>query len=49
MHTTQQALSINTEVCDPKALESNLAKIISLAERKGGTVTARVGQDTRIF
>jgi hypothetical protein len=40
-YTTQQALSINLEVCDPEALESNLAKIISLAERKGGTVSAR--------
>jgi hypothetical protein len=40
-YTTQQALSINVEVCSPDALESNLAKIISLAERKGGTVTAR--------
>ena len=40
-YTTQQALSINIEVCSPEALESNLAKIISLAERKGGTVTAR--------
>ena len=40
-YTTQQALSINIEVCSPDALESNLAKIISLAERKGGTVTAR--------
>ncbi|WP_333320030.1 DUF3987 domain-containing protein [Microcoleus sp. D3_18a_C4] len=40
-YTTQQALSINIEVSSPDALESNLAKIISLAERKGGTVTAR--------
>jgi len=40
-YTTQQALSINVEVCSPDALESNLAKIISLAERKGGAVTAR--------
>jgi len=40
-YTTQQALSINIEVCDPEALESNLAKIISLAERKGGTVSVR--------
>jgi Protein of unknown function (DUF3987) len=40
-YTTQQALSINIEVCSPDALESNLAKIISLAERKGGAVTAR--------
>jgi CRISPR-associated protein Cmr3 len=40
-YTTQQALSINIEVCSPDALESNLAKIISLAERSGGKVTAR--------
>ena len=40
-YTTQQALSINIEVCSPNALESNLAKIISLAERNGGKVTAR--------
>jgi hypothetical protein len=40
-YTTQQALSINVEVCSPDALESNLAKIISLAERSGGKVTAR--------
>ena len=45
MHTNQQALSINTEVCDPGFLESNLGKIISLAERKGGIVKTRVGQD----
>ncbi|MEG4508537.1 DUF3987 domain-containing protein [Microcoleus sp. F6_B4] len=40
-YTTQQALSINIEVCSPDALESNLAKIISLAERNGGTVSIR--------
>jgi hypothetical protein len=40
-YTTQQALSVNIEVCSPDALESNLAKIISLAERKGGTATVR--------
>ena len=40
-YTTVQALSINIEVSSLDALESNLAKIISLAERKGGTVTAR--------
>ena len=40
-YTTQQALSINIEVCDPEALESNLTRIISLAERKGGTVSGR--------
>jgi hypothetical protein len=40
-YTTQQALSINVEVCSPDALESNLAKIISMAEGNGGKVTAR--------
>jgi hypothetical protein len=40
-YTTQQALSINVEVCSPDALESNLAKIISLAEGNGGSVTVR--------
>jgi len=40
-YTTQQALSINLEVCTPDALESNLVKIISLAEQKGGSVTVR--------
>src|SRR6476620_146643 len=40
-YTTQQALSINIEVCDPEALASNLTRIISLAERKGGTVSGR--------
>jgi hypothetical protein len=40
-YTTQQALSINLEVSSPDALESNLVKIISLAEQKGGFVTVR--------
>jgi len=40
-YTTQQALSINLEICEPAALAPSLAKIISLAERKGGTVSAR--------
>ena len=40
-YTTQQALSINLEVCTPDALESSLVKIISLAEQKGGSVTVR--------
>jgi hypothetical protein len=35
------SLEYKFEVCSPDALESNLAKIISLAERNGGTVTAR--------
>jgi hypothetical protein len=40
-YTTQQALSINLEISNPNALESNLVRIISLAERKGGTVSGR--------
>jgi hypothetical protein len=40
-YTTQQALSINLEISSPDALESNLVRIISLADRKGGTVSAR--------
>src|SRR4028118_679404 len=40
-YTTQQALSINLEICEPAALAPSLAKIISLAERKGGMVSAR--------
>jgi len=40
-YTTQQALSINVEVCSPDALESNLAKIISLTKGNGGSVTVR--------
>ncbi len=40
-YTTQQALSLNTEVCSTDALAPNLVKILSLAERKGGTVSTR--------
>jgi CRISPR-associated protein Cmr3 len=41
-YTTQQALSINIEVCSPDALDGNLAKIISMARAsKTGSVTAR--------
>lgn len=40
-YTTQQALSLNVEVCSTDALAPNLVKILSLAERKGGTVSAR--------
>ncbi|MEZ2303990.1 MAG: DUF3987 domain-containing protein [Microcoleus sp.] len=40
-YTTQQALSLNVEVSDPKALAPNLAKILALAERRNGTVSAR--------
>ncbi|MEG3882137.1 DUF3987 domain-containing protein, partial [Microcoleus sp. herbarium7] len=40
-YTTEQALNINLEVSEPSALAPNLVKILSLAERKGGTVSAR--------
>jgi hypothetical protein len=40
-YTTQQALSINLEVSNPDALETNLVRVISLAERNGGEVSAR--------
>jgi len=40
-YTTDQALSLNLEICEPTALAPSLAKIISLAERKGGMVSAR--------
>jgi len=38
-YTTDQALSLNLEICEPTALAPNLAKIISLAERNGGTIS----------
>ncbi|XZN90106.1 MAG: DUF3987 domain-containing protein [Microcoleus sp.] len=40
-YTTEQALNINLEVAESSALAPNLVKILSLAERKGGTVSAR--------
>lgn len=40
-YTTQQALSINIEVCEPDALEGNLAKIILLAQQKNRPITVR--------
>ncbi|MEG3987005.1 DUF3987 domain-containing protein [Microcoleus sp. S28C3] len=40
-YTTQQALSINLEVCSPNALESNLVKIMELTKDRGGTVSGR--------
>jgi hypothetical protein len=39
-YTTDQALSVNLDICEPSALAPNLAKIISLAERNGGTISA---------
>ncbi|MCU0545884.1 MAG: DUF3987 domain-containing protein [Oscillatoriaceae cyanobacterium Prado104] len=39
--TIGQALSLNLELCEPNALAPNLAKILLLAERKGGMVSAR--------
>ncbi|MEG5173232.1 DUF3987 domain-containing protein [Microcoleus sp. B3-D7] len=45
MFTTDQALSLNMESCEPETLAPNLVKILDLAERKGGTVSLRdVGQ-----
>jgi len=38
-YTTDQALSVNLDICESSALAPNLAKIISLAERNGGTVS----------
>jgi hypothetical protein len=38
-YTTDQALSVNLDICESSALAPNLAKIISLAERSGGTTT----------
>jgi hypothetical protein len=40
-YTTDQALSLNLEICESTALAPSLAKIISLAQRKGGMVSAR--------
>lgn len=40
-YTTEQALNINLEVAESSALAPSLVKILSLAERKGGTVSAR--------
>ncbi|MEG4318635.1 MULTISPECIES: DUF3987 domain-containing protein [unclassified Microcoleus] len=37
--TIDQALSLNLEACGPNSLAPNLAKIVLLAERKGGTVS----------
>jgi len=45
-YTTSQALSVNLEICDPTALAPNLDKIISLAKKKGGTVSARDAQNS---
>jgi Protein of unknown function (DUF3987)/CHC2 zinc finger/Bifunctional DNA primase/polymerase, N-terminal len=45
MFTTDQALSLNMESCEPETLAPNLVKILDLAGRKGGTVSLRdVGQ-----
>ncbi|WP_333078882.1 MULTISPECIES: hypothetical protein [unclassified Microcoleus] len=45
-YTTSQALSINLELCDSTALAPNLDKIISLAKRREGTVSARDAQNS---
>jgi 5S rRNA maturation endonuclease (ribonuclease M5) len=38
-YTTDQALSVNLDICESSALAPNLAKIVSLAERNGGTIS----------
>ncbi|MEG4025517.1 DUF3987 domain-containing protein [Microcoleus sp. S13C4] len=45
-YTTSQALSVNLEICDATALAPNLDKIISLARKKGGIVSARDAQNS---
>lgn len=45
-YTTSQALSVNLEICDSTALAPSLDKIISLARKKGGVVTARDAQNS---
>jgi len=39
-YTTQQALSINIEVCNPEALDATHTKILNEARKKGGSITA---------
>jgi hypothetical protein len=39
-YTTQQALSINVEVCSPDALDAIHTKILNKAREKGGSLTA---------
>jgi len=39
-YTTQQALSINIEVCSPDALDAIHTKILNEARKKGGSITA---------
>jgi hypothetical protein len=39
-YTTQQALSINIEVCSPDALDATHTKILNKAREKGGSLTA---------
>ena len=45
-YTTSQALSVNLEICDATALAPNFDKIISLARKKGGAVSARDAQNS---
>jgi len=39
-YTTQQALSINIQVCSPDALDATHTKILNKAREKGGSLTA---------
>jgi hypothetical protein len=45
-YTTQQALSINLDICEPSALAPNLARILDRARVNGGTVCVREYRDT---
>ena len=45
-YTTQQALSINLDICEPSALAPNLTRILDRARVNGGTVCVREYRDT---
>jgi hypothetical protein len=45
-YTTDQALSVNLDICEPSALAPNLARILDRARVNGGTVCVREYRDT---
>jgi len=45
-YTTEQALSVNLDICEPSALAPNLARILDRARVNGGTVCVREYRDT---
>jgi hypothetical protein len=45
-YTTDQALSVNLDICEPSALAPNLARILDRARINGGTVCVREYRDT---